>query len=291
MAEHIKPRVHKLLTQVSIMHNEAVYVRHNELNPWVRKRNGIKFYVGQLFYLNSSTTCLCAILAQPRTQGFIFAPVALPLRKNPGPGWSRDTFISCNPWGGGGVRPSMRQMVITSAMFYSSLYFAIVNSHLYSSIILKPKQVMKCLEAVYFGRDVIAVLPTGYGKSLIFHLLPSLFYDKLTSASNKRAVVIVVSPLNALIENQIKKSYQGNIKAGILNVKKGKDDEDLRLKLVGTDLLLRDAMYDIIYRHPEAFLSCKEGMELLQSVPYQKSVRAIIVDEAHCILEWYVCRV
>ena len=37
---------------------------------------------------------------QPRTQGFIFAPVALALRKNPGPGWSRDTFISCNPWGG-----------------------------------------------------------------------------------------------------------------------------------------------------------------------------------------------
>ena len=175
-------------------------------------------------------------------------------------------------------------------MFYSSLHFAIVNSHLYSSIILKPKQV-KCLEAVYFGRDVIAVLPTGYGKSLIFHLLPSLFHDKLTSASNKRAVVIVVSPLNALIENQIKKSYQGNIKAGILNVKKGKDDEDLRLNLVGTDLLLRDAMYDIIYMHPEAFLSCKEGMELLQSVPYQESVRAIIVDEAHCILEWYVCRV
>ena len=151
----------------------------------------------------------------------------------------------------------MRQMVITSAMFYSSLHFAIVNSHLYSSIILKPKQV-KCLEAVYFGRDVIAVLPTGYGKSLIFHLLPSLFCDKLTSASNKRAVVIVVSPLNALIENQIKKSYQGNIKAGILNVKKGKDDEDLRLNQVGTDLLLRDAMYDI-YMHPRHFCLVKKG--------------------------------
>ncbi|CAB4035489.1 Hypothetical predicted protein [Paramuricea clavata] len=38
--------------------------------------------------------------------------------------------------------------------------------------------------------------------------------------------------------------------------------------------------------HPEAFLSCKEGMELLQSKPYQESVQSIIVDEAHCILEW-----
>ena len=34
------------------MHNEAFYGRQNELNPWVRKRNGIKFYAWQLFYLN-----------------------------------------------------------------------------------------------------------------------------------------------------------------------------------------------------------------------------------------------
>jgi superfamily II DNA or RNA helicase len=60
----------------------------------------------------------------------------------------------------------VRKNVITSAlsaMFYSSLHFAIVNSN-YCNIILKPKQV-KCLEAIYFGRDVVTVLPTGYGKS------------------------------------------------------------------------------------------------------------------------------
>ena len=61
-------------------------------------------------------------------------------------------------------------------MFYSSLQQAIVNSG-YSSINLKPKQV-KCLEAVYSNKDLVAVLPTGYGKSLIFHILPHLFYDK-----------------------------------------------------------------------------------------------------------------
>ena len=74
----------------------------------------------------------------------------------------------------------------------------------------------------------------------------------------------------------------------MLNVKKGKDNKDLRLNFVGTDSFLRDVLYHIIYMHHEAFLSCKEGMELLQSVPYQDYVRAIIVDEAHCILEWYV---
>ena len=38
---------------------------------------------------------------QPRTQASIYAPGALPLRKNPGPGWSRDTYIFVSPWGGG----------------------------------------------------------------------------------------------------------------------------------------------------------------------------------------------
>ena len=37
---------------------------------------------------------------------------------------------------------------------------------------------------------------------------------------------------------------------------------------------------------PSHFFSCKVGMELLQSKPYQESARAIIVDEARCILEW-----
>ena len=68
-----------------------------------------------------------------------------------------------------------------SAMFYTSLHFAIVNSS-YWNINLKPKQV-QCLEAIYFGRDTIGVLPTGYGKSIIFHLLPRLFVDKINSRS------------------------------------------------------------------------------------------------------------
>ena len=178
-------------------------------------------------------------------------------------------------------------------MFYSSLHWAIVNSN-YSNINLKPKQV-QCLEAVYSNKDVIAVLRTSYGKSLIFHILPSLFYDKFvreeqrkrpsTVTVNKPAI-LVVSPLNALIENKIKRSCQGHIKAGVLNVKKGKDTDSLQLDFSGNQSLLKDAKYDIVYMHPESFLSCKEGMELLLSKPYQEVVRAIIVDEAHCILEW-----
>ena len=105
-------------------------------------------------------------------------------------------------------------------MFYSSFQAAILHS-IYSNINLKVKQVM-CLEAIYHGRDVVAVLPTGYGKSVIFHLLPSLFLDKINYERGAAAhpVVIVVFPLNALIKDQIRRPQEGNVKAAILNVKK-----------------------------------------------------------------------
>ena len=61
-------------------------------------------------------------------------------------------------------------------LFLHCLHFAVVNSD-YSFVILKPKQVFY-LEAVFAGRDLLVVLPTGYGKSIIFHLLPALLLEK-----------------------------------------------------------------------------------------------------------------
>lgn len=64
---------------------------------------------------------------------------------------------------------------------FSSLQFVISNSH-YSSINLKAKQV-KCLEAIYCGRHVVAVLLTGDGKSMIFYFLLALLHDKMRGQS------------------------------------------------------------------------------------------------------------
>lgn len=174
---------------------------------------------------------------------------------------------------------------IKLVMFYSSLQAAISNS-IYSNINFKVKQVV-CLEAIYHGRDVVAILPTGYGKSMIFHLLPSLFLDKIKCESRvaPSPVIIVVSPLNALIKDQTRRLKEGNVKATVLSVK-GKS-EDLELDSSDANPAeLRDAQYEIVFAHPEAFLSCKKGIELLQSETYQRNVHAIVIDEAHCILEW-----
>ena len=63
---------------------------------------------------------------------------------------------------------------------------------------VKPLQV-KCLEYILKGQDVLAVLPTGFGKSLMFDLLPYFLPVKKT-----RSRIIVVCPLIAIIEDQMK---------------------------------------------------------------------------------------
>ena len=110
---------------------------------------------------------------------------------------------------------------------------------------------MVCLEAIYRGRDVVAVLPTGFGKSMIFHLLPSLFLDKIKSRVAPSPVIIVVSPLNALIKDQIRRLKEGNVKATVLSMKG--ENEDLELDSSDANPAeLRDAKYEIVFAHPEA---------------------------------------
>ena len=55
-------------------------------------------------------------------------------------------------------------------------------------------------------KDCLCVLPTVYGKSLIYKLLPFVF-DELQSEGKCSSCVIVVSPLNAIMEDQICKLY------------------------------------------------------------------------------------
>ena len=64
---------------------------------------------------------------------------------------------------------------------------------------LKPKQ-LDSLRAVV-TKDVVSVLPTGYGKSMIFELLP--YY--LKHVHGLSCIVIIIMPLNSIIEQELKK--------------------------------------------------------------------------------------
>ena len=106
---------------------------------------------------------------------------------------------------------------------FSCLQFAIQNS-LYSEFVLKPKQVI-CLEKVFFNSDVFAVLPTGYGKSFIFYLLPALLFAAQNGAKSTEHIDSMIS----LIKDQISRLNAGIIRASVLDVRdvSGEDFGDL----------------------------------------------------------------
>lgn len=77
------------------------------------------------------------------------------------------------------------------------------GTNIYGDIELKKEQ-REVLEYVYKGRDCIAVLPTGFGESVIFHLIPYLFQQRSA---------IVVAPISALMEDQLLSLSEMNIGA------------------------------------------------------------------------------
>ena len=192
--------------------------------------------------------------------------------------------------------------------FLPCLEFAVLNS-IYHDIILRPKQVI-CLEGIFLQNDVLCVIPTGYGKSLIFHLTPMLLFAKSELGSDMflswklerkispdaiNTIVIVVSPLNSLMINQISRLSLSGIRASMLSIKECSElsDEseenmsilDIDFKLCEEDKL-RNGSYHIVFCHPESFISTKYGREILMSKVYQDNAVAIVIDEAHCILDW-----
>ena len=186
--------------------------------------------------------------------------------------------------------------------FLRCLHVAVTTS-LYCDVILRPKQVIS-LESLFLGRDVVAVLPTGYGKSLIFQLLPMLLFTKecihrgiATQGIDKEsesfsAVCIIVTPLYSLTHDQIRRLSLAGFRASIFNVKcpgigRTNEDEDLQCDLQMCDQdKLTNAQYNFVFAHPESFISCKFGRNLLNSKLYQERVCSIVIDEAHCILDW-----
>ncbi|MFO1477952.1 MAG: DNA helicase RecQ [Verrucomicrobiota bacterium] len=115
------------------------------------------------------------------------------------------------------------------------------------------------------GKDVLAVLPTGGGKSLCFQL-PALLRPGLT---------VVVSPLIALMKDQVDALQASGVPATFLN--SSLDSSESRPRLQG----LHRGEYRLLYVAPERLL-LSGFLEDLK----RWSVNLFAIDEAHCISEW-----
>ena len=147
---------------------------------------------------------------------------------------------------------------------------------------IKPKQKEALQKIVLDGQDCLIVLPTGYGKSLIYQLLPSLF-DRVSKDSSKdKSVVIVVSPLNALIEVQINKFNALGVCCASLRLSGEEADGRFEESFLEN---LQAGNFQLIFTHPEVAVNNRHCRELFLSNYYQRNV-VVVVDEEHCIIEW-----
>jgi ATP-dependent DNA helicase RecQ len=116
------------------------------------------------------------------------------------------------------------------------------------------------------GRDTCVVMPTGGGKSLCYQLPAAMLTEK---------TVIVVSPLIALMQDQVAQLTQMGIPSALLNSTLA-GDEQSRVQHKATE-----GAYRLLYLSPER-LAREDTIGWLRRVP----VSFFAIDEAHCISEW-----
>ncbi len=120
------------------------------------------------------------------------------------------------------------------------------------------------IQTVLEGRDCIGVMPTGAGKSLTYQI-PARILGGTT---------LVVSPLIALMKDQVDALTELGIRATFINTSLDHDERRSRVAA------LRAGRYELVYAAPEGIESS------LSEVLVGCDMRLVAVDEAHCISQW-----
>ncbi|MBC3931140.1 DNA helicase RecQ [Undibacterium curvum] len=121
------------------------------------------------------------------------------------------------------------------------------------------------VDHVIQGGDALVLMPTGGGKSLCYQI-PALI---------RRGVGIVVSPLIALMQDQVDALAEVGVRAAFLNSTQSFD------QILEVEKKMREGELDLVYIAPERLLTqrCLELLEILD-------IALFAIDEAHCVSQW-----
>ncbi len=121
------------------------------------------------------------------------------------------------------------------------------------------------VEALINGEDVLALMPTGGGKSLCYQI-PALA---------RPGTGIVVSPLIALMQDQVDALHELGVSAAFLNSSQTPDEQR------AVERRLADGSLDLLYIAPERLLT-ERALSLLRDA----NIALFAIDEAHCVSQW-----
>ena len=121
------------------------------------------------------------------------------------------------------------------------------------------------IEAVLRGDDAVVVMPTGAGKSLCYQVAALLL----------PGTTLVVSPLIALMKDQVDSLERKGVAVTLINSTVGRGEMEKRLKG------MRDGVYKLVYVAPERFRNSAFRAALVQT-----NLSMVAIDEAHCISQW-----
>ena len=133
---------------------------------------------------------------------------------------------------------------------------------------LRPEQI-EALQSLLADDDVLAILPTGFGKSFIYQVL-----CLAKQSSNPNASVLVISPLNSIVDEQVGKLT----KLGLPAVHLKENDSQCM-----ADISQRK--FRFIFCSAEPCLS-KEFQDLLKSTHEGPEIEMVVADESHTVESW-----